>query len=160
MITYKKDPTDLALLEPAKLAADLRAEISDGMAQLTARYDETSSSSVAANGGWSAKQIVGHLIDSAGNNLQRVVRLSIDPELHMPGYQQVEWVAVQGYQDRPWPELLSLWQALNLHLAHAIERVQKEHLTRLWFHGEDRITLGFMLEDYIAHLRHHLQRLP
>jgi hypothetical protein len=160
MLTYKKEPTDLALLEPMKLANDLRAEISSGMAQLAARYDEASASSMPTNGGWSAKQVVGHLIDSAANNLQRAVRLSIDPELHMLGYKQVEWVAVQGYQDRPWPELLALWQMLNLHLAHAMERVQKEHLGRMWFCGEDRVTLGFILEDYIAHLQHHLQRMP
>jgi hypothetical protein len=88
------------------------------------------------------------------------VRLSIDPELRMPGYKQAEWVAVQGYQDRRWAELLSLWQMLNLHLAQTVERANKAHLSRIWFLGEDRITLGFMLEDYIAHMKHHLERMP
>jgi hypothetical protein len=78
----------------------------------------------------------------------------------MPGYKQVEWVAVQGYQDRRWAELLSLWQMLNLHFAQTVERLNKAHLSRIWFLGEDRITLGFMLEDYIAHMKHHLERMP
>jgi hypothetical protein len=69
-------------------------------------------------------------------------------------------VAVQGYQDRRWAELLSLWQMLNLHFAQTVERVNKAHLSRIWFLGEDRITLGFMLEDYIAHMKHHLERMP
>ena len=101
------EPTDLLLLEPAHLASHLRAVVENGMLTLAARYDEASASKPPANGGWSAKQVVGHLIDSAGNNIQRAVRLSIDPELRMPGYKQAEWVAVQGYQDRPWAELLS-----------------------------------------------------
>ncbi len=114
MSTYT-EPTDLLLLEPAQLASHLRAVVESGMLTLAARYDEGSASRASANGGWSAKQVVGHLIDSAGNNIQRAVRLSIDSELRMPGYKQAEWVAVQGYQDRRWAELLSLWQMLNLH---------------------------------------------
>jgi hypothetical protein len=49
---------------------------------------------------------------------------------------------------------------LNLHFAQTVERVNKAHLSRIWFLGEDRITLGFMLEDYIAHMKHHLERMP
>jgi hypothetical protein len=159
MSTYT-EPTDLLLLEPAQLASQLLAVVENGMLTLAARYDEASASKPSAHGGWSAKQVVGHLIDSAGNNIQRAVRLSIEPELRMPGYKQAEWVAVQGYQDRQWAELLSLWQMLNLHFAQTVERVNKAHLSRIWFPGEDRITLGFMLEDYIAHMKHHLERMP
>jgi hypothetical protein len=159
MKTYS-EPTDPLLLEPAHLADHLRATVESSMLTLAARYDELSASRVSANGGWSAKQVVGHLIDSAGNNIQRTVRLSIDPELRMPGYKQAEWVAVQGYQDRPWAELLSLWQTLNLHFAQTIQRVEKAHLSRIWFYGEERVSLGFMLEDYVAHMKHHLERMP
>jgi hypothetical protein len=154
------EPTDPLLLEPVQLASHLRAIVENGMGTLAARYGEASASTPPANGGWSAKQVVGHLIDSAGNNIQRAVRLSIDPELRMPGYRQAEWVTVQGYQDRPWAELLSLWQMLNLHFAQTVERVNKAHLSRTWILGDDRITLGFMLEDYIAHMKHHLDRMP
>jgi hypothetical protein len=39
-------------------------------------------------------------------------------------------VAVQGYQDRPWAELLSLWQMPNLRFAQTVQRVNKAHLSR------------------------------
>ena len=159
MVTYT-NPTELTLLEPAKLANELRATLASGIAQLSTKYDESSASEIPAEGKWSAKQVVGHLIDSASNNLQRAVRLMVDPELRMAGYKQNEWVDVQGYANRPWGELLSLWQAHNLHLAHAMQRVKKEHLGRIWFYGEEQVTLGFMLEDYIAHMKHHLRRMP
>ncbi len=57
------EPTDLLLLEPADLAGHLRAVVESGMPMLAARYDEASASRPPANGGWSAKQVVGHLID-------------------------------------------------------------------------------------------------
>jgi len=49
---------------------------------------------------------------------------------------------------------------LTLHFNQTVERLNKAHLSRIWFPGEDRVTLGFMLEDYIAHMKHHLERMP
>jgi len=66
-------PTNLLLLEPAHLASHPRAVVANRMLTLAARYDEASASRPPANAGWSAKQVVGHLIYSAGNNIQRAV---------------------------------------------------------------------------------------
>lgn len=159
MPTYTK-PTDLALLEPKKLAAALRLTVESGLANQLAVYDDVISAIRPGEGKWSAKEVVGHLIDSAGNNLQRMVRLGIDETLQMPGYKQMEWVAVQHYQERHWSDLVILWSALNLHLAHVISYADKSHFGRVWsFEGGD-VTLGFLIEDYIAHLQHHLDRMP
>ena len=47
---------------------------------------------------WSAKQIIGHLVDSAANNHQRFVRAQFSDDLVFPGYDQEEWVRVQRYE--------------------------------------------------------------
>lgn len=71
-----------------------------------------------APGKWSPKQVLGHLIDSAANNTQRVVRAQI-PEhleggaLHLPGYAQDAWVETQGHAERPWQQLIELWLVLT-----------------------------------------------
>ena len=44
-------------------------------------------------GKWSAKEIIGHLIDSASNNHQRFVRARWQEDMVFLGYQQDEWVA-------------------------------------------------------------------
>lgn len=159
MLTYTQ-PTDPAKLSPVKLAADLRAAVEFGLAGPLAKYDDVTASAALSDGKWGAKQVIGHLIDSANNNLQRVVRLSIDEQLQMPGYKQVEWVAVQHYNKRHWSDLVILWSALNLHFAHVIAHVEKAHLTREWTYGGNQLQLGFIIEDYIAHMRHHLERMP
>src|SRR5687767_8382348 len=69
-----------------------------------------------APGKWSAKQTIGHLIDSAANNHQRFVRAQQTPALQLPGYEQDHWVTCQRYDDRPWDELVSLWHGYNRHL--------------------------------------------
>src|SRR4030095_11660433 len=64
---------------------------------------------------WSAKQIIGHLIDSASNNHQRFVRAQFTNDLVCSGYAQDDWVATQKYNDESWPDLVQLWAGYNMH---------------------------------------------
>jgi hypothetical protein len=152
-------PTPLPLLDPVALANRLRHEVASALRAELGRYNDVTASA-HRDGQWSAKQAIGHLIDSAVNNLQRIVRLNTQPQITLPGYAQNEWVNAQGYSERSWSELVTLWTAINLHLAHAMQRVEKAHLAHVWIANEDQIPLGFLMEDYLAHLRHHLDRLP
>lgn len=124
-----------------------------------------------APGRWSAKETVGHLIDSAANNHQRFVRAQNRPDLDFPGYEQDEWIAAQHYQSAPWPRLVELWRLYNLHLAHLCARIPDSELRRPRHpHSLDRIafrlvpagqpaTLEYLVRDYFDHLRHHLAQI-
>jgi hypothetical protein len=158
MATYAQ-PSDLSSLVPQELAADLRHVAAAGFNALS-KLPEPPASRPLAAGKWSAKQVIGHLIDSAANNHQRFVRLQIEPELHMPGYKQEEWVAVQCYAVMPWMQAFETWRVFNVHLAHVVQHVQREHLGRGWRCDNVTLTLGFLIEDYIALMRHHLRQLP
>jgi len=124
-----------------------------------------------AAGKWSAKQVIGHLIDSAANNHQRFVRAQFSNDLVCPGYDQEVWVEVQRYNDEPWSRLVQLWRHYNLHLAHVMSVVPKAARTKLrTSHNLDRIawqtvgttepvTLEYFMRDYVAHLQHHLDQI-
>jgi hypothetical protein len=104
--------------------------------------------------------VLGHLIDSALNNHQRFVRAQLSESLAFPGYEQESWVRVQAYQDGRWPELVALWTALNAHLAHVIGRIDEEALERpCKIGGGAPVTLRYLAEDYVRHLRHHLVQI-
>lgn len=121
--------------------------------------------------GWSAKEIIGHLIDSAANNHRRFVLAQFEDDLIFDGYAQEDWVRAQGYSDEPWSQLVELWHAYNLHLAHVMSRVPQESLRReRTAHSLDRIawqtvgasqttTLEYLMRDYIGHLKHHLAQI-
>lgn len=68
----------------------------DRAASRLAGVDEAAASS-RVDGGWSAKQIVGHLIDSASNNHGRFVRAQGRDDLAFEGYDGDQWVDAQRY---------------------------------------------------------------
>jgi hypothetical protein len=110
-------------------------------------------------GKWSAKQVIGHLIDSAVNNLGRIVRMQIESGQSLPGYEQMAWVSLQHYAEREWAQTLGLWFALNEHVAWTIAHVEKERLANRGTVAGEALTLGFLIEDYVAHMEHHLRAM-
>jgi len=109
---------------------------------------------------WSPKEELGHLLDSAANNHQRIVRAQLEDNPAMPGYEQNRWVAVHAYQRRDWKELIEVWQALNQQLLTAAEAVPESAWGRtLTVAGSEALTLQFVFEDYVAHMLHHLQHI-
>ena len=115
-------------------------------------------------GSWSAKETVGHLIDSAANNHQRFVRAQFRDDLDFEGYVQDEWIAAQHYQDAPWARLVELWRLYNLHLLRVVSRIpeaklrapRREHtLHEIAWKLVDQNnpgTLEYLILDYIGHL--------
>jgi len=109
---------------------------------------------------WSPKQVIGHLVDSAANNHQRFVRAQQGAELVFPGYEQDHWVTCQRYNDRSWDELTTLWRTYNRHVAHVVAQIPEDRrLIQCTVGSNDPVTLGFLVHDYVVHLRHHLAQL-
>jgi hypothetical protein len=150
------NPSDLATLDPVVLAAKLRGVLT--LAKFMFGGIETPAVP-AAPGKWSAQQVVGHLCDSAMNNQQRIVRLQLAETLVLPGYEQEGWVRVQRYETRSWDEVVGLFLALNEHLAHTVAGIDPKALGHTWMFEGEALTLGFIVEDYIAHLEHHLRTI-
>jgi hypothetical protein len=109
---------------------------------------------------WSPKEELGHLLDSAANNHQRIVRVQMQDGLAMPGYEQEKWVRLHAYRERDWRELVQLWTALNRQLLAAAEAAPDS----AWSHtctvaGSNPLTLKFVLDDYLEHMLHHLRHI-
>jgi hypothetical protein len=113
-----------------------------------------------AEGAWTRLEILGHLIDSAMNNHQRIVRAMADGDLTWPGYDQVAMVRVQQFGRAAPPTLIGLWESLNLFLARLIGLIPEERLgARCAIGGDSPVTLEFLVTGYVAHLQHHLRQI-
>jgi len=124
------------------------------------KYSEDEASKKPASDKWSKKETLGHLIDSAANNHQRFVRMQLENNLQLPSYNQEEWVSVQHYNTVSWNELIRLWEAYNLHLLHILWNINPTKLSNTGTIGNhNEMTLEFIIEDYVGHLKHHLNQL-
>src|SRR5215813_6267872 len=102
---------------------------------------------------WSAKQELGHLIDSAANNHQRIVRAQLEDNLALPDYDGDRWVKAHRYQNRDWTDLIALWRTGNSQLLCAADSAPDSAWNhRLTIGGSGPVTLGFVLDDYVDHM--------
>src|SRR4029077_3978190 len=108
---------------------------------------EADSAKPVLKGGWSRKQVIGHLIDSASNNHQRFVRAALQGSLEFPRYDQDGSGRVQAVQSASWSHLVTLWVHYNLYLAHVIKHLPPSQLPALCKIGDDApVTLKFLAE--------------
>jgi hypothetical protein len=125
-----------------------------------AKLSEAQANNEPTPSSWSPKEELGHLLDSAANNHQRIVRAQLQDAPVMAGYEQNRWVEIHAYQRRNWDELIKIWEALNLQLLAAAEAVPASAWSRtLTVAGSEPLTLHFVFDDYLVHLRHHLQHI-
>ncbi len=111
---------------------------------------------------WSKKEIMGHLIDSAVNNLQRFTTIVFSPQpFVLTPYQQNELVAVNRYQDQSVESLLSLWSSLNQQIVQVWKNYSKDELALLIKYSEQELPVSLLwwIEDYTKHLEHHLKQI-
>ena len=136
----------------------LSSVIASALPRLSAITEDAASTKPAPNK-WSKKEILGHLIDSAANNHQRFMRLQLQPEISLPGYDQDDWVRLNRYQQTPWADIVTLWSAYNRHLATVIESLDNAALGHVWHSSDGDVTLEFIATDYVRHLKHHLGQI-
>jgi len=121
---------------------------------------ETESETPVLPGGWSRKELIGHLIDSASNNHQRFVRAAQQPSLEFPGYDQKGNVKVQAVQQADWALMVSLSAGYNRYLAHVIAHLPPSKLETVCRIGAgEPVTLSFLATDYLSHMLHHLKQI-
>jgi hypothetical protein len=109
---------------------------------------------------WSIKEILGHIVDSASNNHQRIVRMQEVADIGTFSYEQMHWVSSQHYQSEPWNDLVNVWFYYNKHLAHIIEHIKAGSLNNTCdIDYAEPATLRFVAEDYVRHLQHHLDQI-
>jgi DinB superfamily len=109
---------------------------------------------------WSLKEELGHLLDSAANNHQRIVRIQLEENPQMPGYDGDMWVILHRYQERDWPSLVKIWVALNRQLLAAAEAAPDSAWSRTCTIADSApLTMQFVFDDYLNHMIQHLRHM-
>ncbi|MGN7395019.1 DinB family protein [Peribacillus frigoritolerans] len=107
---------------------------------------------------WSKKEILGHLCDSALNNMNRFIKIQyeVQPYVIQP-YNQDQWVLVQNYQERPLDEIVNLFCTLNKQIIHIITNTPNDRLSNLCDIGNNQLkSMEWLIKDYLEHMEHHI----
>jgi hypothetical protein len=107
---------------------------------------------------WSKKEILGHLCDSALNNMNRFIKIQYEEQPYViQSYNQDQWVLVQNYQERPMDEIVNLFCTLNKQIVHIITNTPNDKLSNLCDIGNNQQkSLEWLINDYLEHMEHHI----
>lgn len=116
-----------------------------------------------APGKWSRQQVLGHLIDSAVNNLKRFTEAQFkDQPYEVIPYSQDWLVALNHYQRLPVQHLLALWQSLNRQIIYVVQNMPPDKLAykvKPQYNQTGTQTLQWLICDYVAHMQHHIRAM-
>ena len=108
---------------------------------------------------WSKKEILGHIIDSAQNNIRRFI-VSQYENTPTIVYNQDQWVEIGNYQKDLSKELIQLWVLLNKRICNILDNMPDDALLRTCAtDGNKSHTIVFLAQDYLKHLLHHLHQV-
>lgn len=107
---------------------------------------------------WSKKEVVGHLIDSAQNNLRRFIVGQYESQPPLITYQQDFWVESNQYQSMNSADIVQLWKLLNLRICSVLESMPESNYTKECNTGSLH-SMQWLASDYLKHLKHHMNQI-
>ena len=111
---------------------------------------------------WSKKEVLGHLIDSAQNNLRRFICGQYETAPPKIVYDQDHWVNLNAYQQTDGKEVIDLWVLMNKRIGAVLTKMPVTSYAKSSDTGKNSVSLHsleWLAEDYVKHLLHHLHQL-
>ncbi|MBT33967.1 MAG: hypothetical protein CMO01_30255 [Thalassobius sp.] len=109
---------------------------------------------------WSKKEILGHLIDSGINNLQRFTEIQYESKPYvLRQYKQDALVIANDYQNADLAELLEMWFTINHRIINVIGHLDEATLKFEVVVDNVSYDLNFIVVDYVDHMEHHLKQI-
>ncbi len=110
---------------------------------------------------WSKNEILGHLIDSGINNIQRFTEVQFENQPYkLRVYHQVELVKANDYQNSRREEIASFWLSINNRILKLMgQQTEKTLNYKIELSNGDISNLRFLMNDYVDHLEHHINQI-
>ncbi|MEZ5024067.1 MAG: DinB family protein [Chitinophagales bacterium] len=147
-------------MKSEKFILHLQALLDKGFESIN-QISETTLSAKPSLNKWSKKEILGHLIDSGINNLQRFTEIQFNNQpYNIRKYNQNELVKVNHYQTSDTQEILNFWLAVNQRILFVMQQQTETSLNyKVVLSDGKMVDLFFLMEDYVLHLEHHLNQI-
>lgn len=111
---------------------------------------------------WSKKEVLGHLSDSAENNLRRFICGQYESQPPKIRYDQNFWVSANDYKNAPTTNVIDHWKLINLKICRVLTTIPSENYSKNCDTGSDApnlLSIEWLAVDYVKHLKHHLNQI-
>lgn len=111
---------------------------------------------------WSKKEVVGHLIDSAQNNLRRFICGQYESSSPKIVYDQDRWVESNNYGQMESSEIVEFWKLINKRIIAVLQQMPSKNYTLNCDTGKNQAnlhSLEWLADDYVKHMKHHLNQI-
>jgi hypothetical protein len=111
---------------------------------------------------WSKKEVLGHLIDSAQNNLRRFICGQYESSPPKIVYDQDRWVASNNYIQMDTKEIIEYWKLTNKRIIAVLEQMPSVNYSLNCDSGKSTVNLHsieWLADDYVKHLKHHMNQI-
>lgn len=112
-----------------------------------------------APGKWSIKEVVGHLCDTERILTYRLLRVIRADRTPLPGFEENDYVAAAGFDDRELGDLVSEWEAVRHATLALVESISPDTLVNSTTANDAVITARALLYIVAGHTQHHLEIL-
>lgn len=145
-----------------KKIADELQQIVDEYANKIESIPENAFSAKPTPNKWSKKEVLGHLIDSAHNNLRRFIAGQYETLPPHIIYDQDFWVEANGYTISKKSDVIMLWRLMNERICQVLKTMPEQNYSKTCNTGKgsDQLhSLEFLAGDYVKHLKHHINQI-
>jgi uncharacterized damage-inducible protein DinB len=120
LLAIRPDPSEHAvyfsryidLVPDGNIVGTLATQISATLGSLRDVPDADSLKRYAA-GKWSAREVLGHMIDTERIFAYRALRFARNDRTNLPGFEQDDYIAAANFDQRPWDQLLEEFEDLR-----------------------------------------------
>ena len=137
-------------------------ETVDAFSRKIAMIPEVELSAKSSPAKWSKKEVLGHLIDSAHNNLRRFICGQYESSPPKIIYEQDFWVRANDYEHKQSGDVISSWKLINGQICSVLQAMHKSNYARTCDTGNGAVqlrSLEWLAEDYVKHMKHHLNQI-
>lgn len=110
-----------------------------------------------AEGKWTIKEVVGHMIDTERIMAYRALRIARKDETPLASFEENEYVANAFFNDRSLESLAEEFAAVRSGNVYLFKYLSEEELSRMGTASGKRVSVRALLYIIVGHANHHRQ---
>ncbi|NOT05595.1 MAG: DinB family protein [Anaerolineales bacterium] len=105
---------------------------------------------------WSIKEVIGHLTDVERVFSYRLLRISRNDQIPLPGFEQDDYVREAGFDNSSLSDLINEFELLRRANILAIKNMSNESVSRLGTASGATVSARALIHMMVGHVEHHM----